>query len=152
MVFEIYLYILLQLVLWEIKNVTVTLNLIQGLSIGYNKTMEKQPAVYIMTNYLNSTFYIGVTNNLLRRVCEHKAQTNESFSSKYNLNKLVYFELTDNIEDALNREKQLKNWKRKWKIELIQKENTGFNDLSKNIGFSYDLMCQFLKSKLIDSE
>ena len=60
MVFEIYLYILLQLVLWEIKNVTVTLNLIQGLSIGYNKTMEKQPAVYIMTNYLNSTFYIGV--------------------------------------------------------------------------------------------
>lgn len=114
--------------------------------------MEKQPAVYIMTNYLNSTFYIGVTNNLLRRVCEHKAQTNESFSSKYNLNKLVYFELTDNIEDALNREKQLKNWKRKWKIELIQKENSGFNDLSKNIGFSDDLMCQVLKSKLIDSE
>ena len=64
----------------------------------------------------------------------------------------MYFELTDNIEDALNREKQLKNWKRKWKIELIQKENSGFNDLSKNIGFSDDLMCQFLKSKLIDSE
>ena len=114
--------------------------------------MKKQPAVYIMTNYLNSTFYIGVTNNLLRRVCEHKAQTNKSFSSKYNLNKLVYFELTDNIEDALNREKQLKNWKRKWKIELIQKENSGFNDLSKNIGFSDDFMCQVLKSKLIDSE
>lgn len=70
--------------------------------------MEKQNAVYIMTNYLNSTFYIGVTNNLLRRVIEHKKEINDGFTFKYNLNKLVYFELTSSIEDALNREKQLK--------------------------------------------
>ena len=100
----------------------------------------KQPAVYIMTNYLNSTFYIGVTNNLLRRICEHKAQVNKCFSSKYNLNKLVYFEITERIEDALNREKQLKNWKRQWKIELIQKINPQFKDLSEDIGFSEELL------------
>ena len=93
-----------------------------------------------MTNYLNSTFYIGVTNNLLRRICEHKTQVNKCFSSKYNLNKLVYFEITERIEDALNREKQLKNWKRQWKIELIQKINPQFKDLSEDIGFSEELL------------
>ncbi len=105
-----------------------------------------------MTNYLNSTFYIGITNNLLRRICEHKTQINECFSSKYNLNKLVYFEITEHIEDALNREKQLKNWKRKWKIDLIKKENPSFSDLSKNIGFSDELLEQFKKAALINSE
>ena len=95
--------------------------------------MEKQYAIYIMTNYLNTTFYIGVTNNLLRRVIEHKKKVNDGFTSKYNLNKLVYFELTPSIEDALNREKQLKNWKRDWKIDLIKKSNRQFRDLSEDI-------------------
>ena len=102
--------------------------------------MEKQDAVYIMTNYLNSTFYIGVTNNLLRRVIEHKKEINEGFTSKYNLNKLVYFELTSSIEDALNREKQLKNWKRDWKIDLIKKTNPSFKDLSEDIGITKALI------------
>ena len=97
--------------------------------------MKKQASVYIMTNYLNTTFYIGVTSNLLRRIQEHKSQCKECFTQKYNLNKLVYFEITDNIEDALNREKQLKNWKRQWKIDLITKTNPGFKDLSKDIGY-----------------
>ncbi len=105
--------------------------------------MNKQNAVYIMTNYLNTTFYIGVTNNLIRRVYEHKTKLNDGFTSKYNLNKLVYFELTNNIEDALNREKQLKNWKREWKIDLIKNFNAEFRDLSEEIG---------LNIKLIDAE
>ena len=109
--------------------------------------MKKQNAVYIMTNYLNTTFYIGVTNNLLRRILEHKSLNKNCFTSKYNLNKLVYFELTESIEDAIKREKQLKNWKRQWKIDLIIKNNPEFKDLSKDIG----LTDEFIKT-LIDPE
>ena len=109
--------------------------------------MKNLNAVYIMTNYLNTTFYIGVTNNLLRRVCEHKSQNKDCFTSKYNLNKLVYFEVTDSIEIAIKREKQLKNWKRQWKIDLINKNNPGFKDLSNNIGLTDELI-----KALIDSE
>ena len=100
-----------------------------------------------MTNYLNTTFYIGVTNNLLRRVIEHKSQNKECFTSKYNLNKLVYFEITESIETAIKREKQLKNWKRQWKIDLITKNNPAFNDLSNDIGLTDDLI-----KTLIDPE
>ena len=98
--------------------------------------MSRNNAVYIMTNYANTTFYIGVTNNLLRRIWEHKTKAIEGFTSRYNIKKLVYFELTDNIEDALNREKQLKNWKRQWKIDLIKKDNPEFKDLSYDIGYT----------------
>ena len=87
-----------------------------------------------MTNYLNSTFYIGVTNNLYRRVKEHKDKYNKGFTSKYNLCKFVYFEISDSIEIAILREKQLKNWKRQWKIDLIQSINPSFKDLSSEIG------------------
>ena len=100
-----------------------------------------------MTNYLNTTFYIGVTNNLLRRVYEHKSQNKECFSSKYNLNKLVYFEITESIEVAIKREKQLKNWKREWKIDLITKNNPSFKDLSNDIGLTDELI-----KTLIDPE
>ena len=102
--------------------------------------MKNQNAVYIMTNYLNTTFYIGVTNNLLRRVFEHKSQNKECFTSKYNLNKLVYFELSESIEIAIKREKQLKNWKRQWKIDLITKNNPTFKDLSSDIGLTDELI------------
>ena len=98
--------------------------------------MSRNNAVYIMTNYANTTFYIGVTNNLLRRIWEHKTKAIEGFTSRYNIKKLVYFELTDNIEDALNREKQLKNWKRQWKIDLVKKDNPEFKDLSYDIGYT----------------
>ena len=87
-----------------------------------------------MTNYLNSTFYIGVTNNLYRRVKEHKDKYNKGFTSKYNLCKLIYFEISESIEVAILREKQLKNWKRQWKIDLIQSINPSFKDLSSEIG------------------
>ena len=109
--------------------------------------MKNQNAVYIMTNYLNTTFYIGVTNNLLRRVYEHKSQNKKCFTSKYNLNKLVYFEIIESIEVAIKREKQLKKWKREWKIDLITKKNPAFKDLSNDIGLSEELI-----KTLIDPE
>lgn len=92
-----------------------------------------------MTNFNNTTLYIGVTNNLLRRIYEHKNKLNSGFTARYNLKKLVYFELTESIEDAILREKQLKNWKRAWKIELIKNVNPYFNDLSEDIGLTKDI-------------
>ena len=94
--------------------------------------MNKTYVVYILTNYNNTTFYIGVTGNLYRRINEHKNKLVDGFTKKYNLNKLVYFETTDSIEVALNREKQLKNWHRQWKINLITKQNPDFRDLTKD--------------------
>lgn len=93
--------------------------------------MTKTYAVYILTNYYESTFYIGVTNDLIRRLWEHKNKITKGFTSKYNVYKLVYYELTDSIDAALNREKQLKRWHRDWKINLIKENNPDFVDLSK---------------------
>jgi len=82
-----------------------------------------------MTNY-SKTLYIGVTNNLERRVYEHKNKLINGFTKKYNLTKLVYYEVFNNIEDAIHREKQLKNWHRPWKINLIESSNKDWRDLS----------------------
>lgn len=95
--------------------------------------MKKICAVYIMTNYSETTFYIGVTSNLPRRILEHKNKVVEGFTQKYNVNKLVYYEITDSIEVAINREKQLKRWHREWKINLIKKMNPQFRDLSEDL-------------------
>ena len=92
--------------------------------------MNKTCAVYIMTNYSETTLYIGVTSNLEKRVCEHKNKVVKGFTNKYNINKLVYFELTDSIESAIKREKQLKRWHREWKLNLIKENNPDFKDLS----------------------
>ena len=92
--------------------------------------MKKTCAVYIMTNYSQSSLYIGVTSNLQKRVWEHKNKVVVGFTEKYNINKLVYYELTDSIETAINREKQLKRWHRDWKINLIKEMNPDFRDLS----------------------
>ena len=86
--------------------------------------------VYILTNKTNSVIYIGITNNLLRRLYEHKNKLLDGFTKKYNVNKLVYFEQTSDINEAIKREKILKKWNREWKIELIKKQNTEFKDLS----------------------
>ena len=90
----------------------------------------KQYYVYIMASKKNGTLYIGVTNNIIRRVYEHKNNEVEGFTKKYEVHLLVYYEQTENIESALNREKQLKKWNRVWKINLIQKENPDWKDLS----------------------
>ena len=92
--------------------------------------MSKTYAVYILTNYSQTTFYIGVTGNLQKRVWEHKNKVAEGFTKKYNVDRLVYFELSDSVDTALNREKQLKRWHREWKINLIKEMNPEFKDLS----------------------
>lgn len=86
--------------------------------------------VYIITNFTNSTLYIGVTNNLERRLYEHKNKLVDGFSKRYNFNKLVYFEETTSIETAIEREKQLKSWKRDKKETLIKNINPTWKDLS----------------------
>ena len=94
--------------------------------------MNKTYAVYILTNYNETTFYIGVTGNLQKRIWEHKNKVVEGFTKKYNVDRLVYYELTEDVESALNREKQLKRWHRQWKINLIKEMNPEFKDLSEN--------------------
>jgi putative endonuclease len=90
----------------------------------------RQYCVYILTNKIHTVFYIGVTSNLPKRIHEHKNKLVDGFTKKYNVNKLVYFEQTEDVNSALTREKQLKNWKRDWKIELIVKNNPMWKDLS----------------------
>ena len=90
--------------------------------------MDKQYYVYIMGNE-RPTLYIGVTNNLVRRVYDHKNGTIPDFTARYHLNKLLYYEEFKWIEDAIAREKQLKHWNRKWKLELIEKTNPSYRDL-----------------------
>ena len=85
--------------------------------------------VYILTNKNNTVLYIGVTNNISRRVCEHNDKVIDSFTKKYNINKLVYCESTGDIKEAIAREKALKKWSRKKKIELIERINPNWNDL-----------------------
>ncbi|MCA9385216.1 GIY-YIG nuclease family protein [Candidatus Dojkabacteria bacterium] len=89
--------------------------------------------VYILASKRNGTLYIGVTNDLSRRVYEHRRSKGKSFSSKYLINKLVYYEEFDSISDALQREKVLKKWYRKWKIELIESVNSEWKDLYQDL-------------------
>ncbi len=85
--------------------------------------------MYILANKNNSTIYIGVTNDLVRRIYEHKNNVVKGFTQKYNVHKLVYFEQTENIENAIIREKQLKNYSRERKEELINNVNPNWEDL-----------------------
>lgn len=91
--------------------------------------MEKQPCVYILTNKRNGTLYIGVTSDLPRRVWEHKIKAVKGFTSKYGIDKLVWYELHDTMMDAIGREKAIKFWKRRWKLMAIEKMNPDWNDL-----------------------
>ena len=92
--------------------------------------LNHQYYVYILSNLKNGTLYIGMTNDLERRMFEHKNKLVVGFSKNYNLDKLVYFEQFQYVNDAIKREKQLKNWNRQWKIDLIEVENNDWNDLS----------------------
>lgn len=95
--------------------------------------MDKQGYIYIITNRNNSTLYIGVTSNLIKRIWEHKNKVVDGFSKKYNLDKLVYYEDCGNIENAINREKFLKGKKRDFKEKLIESVNKNWIDLYKEI-------------------
>ncbi len=87
--------------------------------------------VYILTNKSNKVLYIGVTNNIERRMYEHKNKMIDGFTKRYNLTKLVYFEETSDVRSTIEREKQLKNWHRDWKIKLINEFNPEWKDLSR---------------------
>lgn len=83
-----------------------------------------------MASQRNGTLYVGLTDDIVRRTAEHKNKIYQGFTSKYNVNTLVYFEEHETYEEAATREKQLKKWKRIWKLNLIEKENPDWNDLS----------------------
>ena len=93
----------------------------------------KQSFIYIMTNKLNTVFYIGVTENLIKRVYQHKNKLVSGFTEKYNINKLVYYEIYEDITEAIKREKQLKGGSRQKKIDLIKNHNPKFTDLYEEI-------------------
>jgi putative endonuclease len=88
-----------------------------------------QPCVYILASQRNGTLYIGVTADLVKRIWEHKSDLAEGFTKQYQVHQLVWYETTESMESAITREKQLKEWQRKWKIELIEKSNPYWNDL-----------------------
>jgi putative endonuclease len=85
--------------------------------------------VYILASKKNGTLYIGVTNNMIRRVLEHKDKIIKGFTAKYGIDKLVYYEMFDYINDAIKREGDLKEWHRKWKIRLIEERNKEWKDI-----------------------
>jgi putative endonuclease len=89
--------------------------------------------VYILASQRHGTLYVGVTNNLVRRIYEHREKLIEGFTSQYNVTRLVWFDQTDSIEEAITHEKRLKRWRREWKIELIEKNNPAWDDLYERI-------------------
>ena len=85
--------------------------------------------VYIMASKKNGTLYIGMTNDLIRRVWQHKNNVHEGFTKKYGVHRLVWYEATNDVHGAIQREKQMKKWNRQWKINLIEQENPEWDDL-----------------------
>ena len=91
--------------------------------------MDKQPAVYILASKRNGTLYIGVTSNLVKRIWEHKNGMVVGFTKRYGVHRLVWYELHERMEAAIEREKRLKEWKRGWKLALIEGANSNWQDL-----------------------
>lgn len=89
----------------------------------------KQYYVYILASKRNGTLYTGITSNLKKRIYEHKGGLVQGFTKRYNIKMLVFWEVLENVESAIRREKQLKNWKRDWRIRLIEKQNPEWKDL-----------------------
>ena len=102
--------------------------------------MERQPCVYILASRPHGTLYIGVTSNLLARLIQHREGTFKGFTSRYDVNRLVWYETADTMTAAILREKQLKKWNRDWKLRLIEQTNPQWLDLGASIGLdsAYD--------------
>ena len=96
--------------------------------------MSPSSYVYIVTNKNRSVLYTGITRNLPRRMAEHKAKIKKGFTKKYGVDKLVYYEMYPTILEGVSREKQIKNWKRSWKEDLINEFNPSWSDLSHEMG------------------
>ncbi|MFQ3185525.1 MAG: putative endonuclease, partial [Marinomonas primoryensis] len=97
--------------------------------IHKERYMTKQPCVYILASKRNGTLYVAVTSNLIQRIWQHKNKQVQGFTEQYGVDKLVYFELHEDMREAILREKQIKKWNRQWKINLIEKENLQWGDL-----------------------
>ncbi|MGA2955995.1 MAG: GIY-YIG nuclease family protein [Thermodesulfobacteriota bacterium] len=95
--------------------------------------MNKQPAVYILASKRNGTFYVGVTLDLVKRIWEHKNNMVEGFTKNYIVHRLVWYELHASMESAIMREKRLKDWKRAWKLRLVESKNPVWVDLYETI-------------------
>jgi putative endonuclease len=89
----------------------------------------KQPCVYILSNAVRGTLYVGVTSNLIQRVWQHKQDLVDGFSKQYQVHRLVYYEVHEDMLSAITREKQIKKWNRMWKIRLIEETNSSWQDL-----------------------
>ncbi len=95
---------------------------------------EKKSYVYILTNRRNGTLYTGITCYLEQRVWQHKQKMNKGFTKRYGIDKLVYYEIFDDVTEAILREKQIKKWERQWKMRLVEKFNPEWNDLYATLG------------------
>lgn len=96
--------------------------------------MQKQPAVYILASARHGTLYIGVTSDLVVRAHQHRESLIKGFSSRYGVSRLVHYECFDDMISAITREKQLKKWRRDWKLNLIEASNPGWDDLAEGLG------------------
>ena len=95
--------------------------------------MNKQSFVYIMASKRNGTLYIGVTNDLMKRAYEHREGLIDGFSKRYGCNQLVWYEVHDRVDEAIHREKQMKEWRRAWKLRAIEAANPSWNDLFQSL-------------------
>jgi putative endonuclease len=98
--------------------------------------MERQPCIYILASRRHGTLYIGVTSDLIGRLWKHRTKAVPGFTSRYGVVRLVYYEMADTMEAAIAREKQLKAWRREWKIALIEQENPFWEDHAVDLGFA----------------
>jgi putative endonuclease len=95
--------------------------------------MSKQPCVYLLSSGRNGTLYVGVTSNLIKRVWEHKNHVVDGFTKKYQVDRLVWYEVHETMESAIQREKAIKEWQRTWKLRLIEKFNPDWADLYESL-------------------
>jgi putative endonuclease len=98
--------------------------------------MERQPCVYILASRRHGTIYIGVTSDLMGRLWQHRTGATRGFTSRYRVMRLVHFEMAETMEAAIAREKQLKAWKRDWKVALVERENPTWEDRAIGLGFA----------------
>ena len=99
-------------------------------------SIERQPCVYVLASKPDGTLYIGVTSNLMERVWQHRSGAIEGFTKRYGVRRLVRFEMFGDMTSAIAREKQLKTWRRQWKVNLIRNENPHWRDLAVELGFA----------------
>ena len=93
----------------------------------------KNPCIHLMASRRNGTLYVGVTSDLAKRVWQHKADMVDGFTKRYGVHTLVWYEAHDSMESAIRREKPIKEWKRKWKLELVEKDNPEWKDLYEDL-------------------